>query len=110
MGSMMKRVYYREPAIYIRGKRAREITPEKLLEIKKHQTDLYGRELSKIEIEYNWKTKEITVAHTLNVPALYFEPKNYFKYSTVFYSKECGEPKKVYLVAARGKAVLKEET
>ena len=60
-------IYYREASVFVKGRYNREVSVEKVMEIKKNCVEKYGHRLNKVDITFNSKKKGIIVtAYTLS--------------------------------------------
>ena len=60
-------IYYREASVFVGGKYNREVSIDKVMEIKKNCVEKYGHHLNRLDIVYNSKKKGIVaIAYTLS--------------------------------------------
>lgn len=106
MPSMMRKVYYREPEIFVRGRYGHNIPVEEVLSYKKTLTEKYGARLCKIVIEYSKKKDGIKITpitfETINDVTVYLFYRDSLDNTMIFYERTNKEDPKTVIVDKDG--------
>lgn len=99
--------YYYEPRVDVMGKYSRELTIDKVLELRQEAVEKYGERLSRMVIDYSKRKDGIKITAYLynekHKRPYYLEPRDEMDVIHVFYSRTDKELGKQYWIYPDGK-------